>query len=783
MKLVEMKLAKTLAALMILLALASFEAMAQSTTEQINLSEVAVSENDYGQSLLNFVTFGQYDAPSDSSQKSLLSTVSRVICTIALYMMAVLSVVGGATYIIQTANKGVPGGQVISSFWLPLRICVSTILLIPLSSGYSTLQLKGVYPIASTGNAHGGLVANYGAEFLISNGAYNAPLLNSPREVINGLVASELCKIRTDAALRRESIQFVQRQNVNGTTFDYSKKPFGRITRPTEHPNYCGSISFLLPSTIEPTRLTTSNFDNVESNKLDYEDKAYIELKSRGPALIQSWQAQAAAIAAKIAYDEAALKDLQDNNNLAFKSEADKESAMLSAAANDLKSLYSSAEQQLQTELAEIVNSVRGAQSASGKPKWKEELEEYGWTYLAMIYWQTGQNMQLINSIASTLTFTYTQPTPDSEFQDDERNEKLQLRYKEVMSIIESTGYIADGGSGRFLDLGGVEDAGNSGSGFFKRWVASLTQSMMSSLVTDENSDFVTQMQSTGNSVGSFVDLSYHGIILAKSTVAGVEAGTKFTISRVSESASKIPFIGPVIGAFTGAGGGLLVGLATAIKVAAFEYFELIQRILGPLLLASFMLAIVLPCIPLFYWFMGVVSWILFYVECLIISPIWLAAHGTAEKEGWGTEHTRQGYMLMIGLYLNPILRCAGFFAVLVVLYPLTILIKWMSSYLIGVISTGAVTSPLMLVGAMLVLAFFGYSVANRVFSLPNEMFEKGLRWVNGGQEVTGDENSATKINAMVANFGYKAEGGFGAGKMSQQKAAGEGDPNKQNRN
>jgi len=73
------------------------------------------------------------------------------------------------------------------------------------------------------------------------------------------------------------------------------------------------------------------------------------------------------------------------------------------------------------------------------------------------------------------------------------------------------------------------------------------------------------------------------------------------------------------------------------------------------------MLAIVLPCIPLFYWFMGVVSRILFYVECLIISPIWLAAHGTAEKECWGTEHTRQGYMLMIGLYLNPILRCAGF--------------------------------------------------------------------------------------------------------------------------
>jgi hypothetical protein len=161
---------------------------------------------------------------------------------------------------------------------------------------------------------------------------------------------------------------------------------------------------------------------------------------------------------------------------------------------------------------------------------------------------------------------------------------------------------------------------------------------------------------------------------------------------------------------------------------------------------------------------MGIVSWLLFYVECLLISPIWLAAHGTAEKEGWGTDHTRQGYMLMIGLYLNPILRTAGFFTILVILFPLGTLVRWFGSYLAGVIATGAITSPLMVVGSMLILAFVGYTIANRVFSLPNELFEKGLRWVNGGQEVTGDENSATKINAMIGNFGYKAEGAMREG-------------------
>jgi hypothetical protein len=52
------------------------------------------------------------------------------------------------------------------------------------------------------------------------------------------------------------------------------------------------------------------------------------------------------------------------------------------------------------------------------------------------------------------------------------------------------------------------------------------------------------------------------------------------------------------------------------------------------------------------------------------------SAHGMAEPEGWGTEHTRQGYMLMIGLYLNPILRVAGFYAIFIALRPLLYLVS-----------------------------------------------------------------------------------------------------------
>lgn len=163
-----------------------------------------------------------------------------------------------------------------------------------------------------------------------------------------------------------------------------------------------------------------------------------------------------------------------------------------------------------------------------------------------------------------------------------------------------------------------------------------------------------------------------------------------------------------------------------------------------PLLLAGFTLAIVLPAIPMMFWLLGVISYMLFFVECLLVSTFWLAAHGTAEKEGWGSEHTRQGYMLMIGLYLNPILRVAGFFAMFVVLIPVGRLMSWLISYMAGVLD-GGWFSPFLIVGTFMLIAAFAYTALVRIFSLPSELFERGLRWINGGQEVTGDSGSEQK--------------------------------------
>ena len=72
--------------------------------------------------------------------------------------------------------------------------------------------------------------------------------------------------------------------------------------------------------------------------------------------------------------------------------------------------------------------------------------------------------------------------------------------------------------------------------------------------------------------------------------------------------------------------------------------------------------------------------------------------------------------------------------------------------YIGGVITSGF-TLLFNNMGAMILLCIFLYTALVRIFSLPAELFEKGLRWVNGGQEVTGDSRSEEQARHNVTVF------------------------------
>jgi len=376
----------------------------------------AVADDSYGQRLLNFIAHGTENPAGD--EKSLLSTVSLTLNAIALTLMAWLAIIGGATYVFQTANKGVPGGQVISSFWAPIRISTATILLIPLASGYSTLQY-GVIKMAEVGNHYGNEVASKGLKYLAENGAYRPPLLSDPTMMIAGWIGSEVCRQYINSYQQGERVRPVARSQESLASvkylysYDYAEL---EGAREASYPRraYCGALTIDMPREITTDTAHTRAVPAKVVRKLN--------------EIVAEMQPRVAEIASMILYDEAALRSLQNNGQSAQSSYESKASAVpeqIEGAAGKYVALVADYNTKVTAVVASSVNEVY---TDNAGRNWQEEITELGWMALGTAYWQVSQSQEKINALAKLLTPSYQEPQMDRNFDSDQRFSDVSLR-------------------------------------------------------------------------------------------------------------------------------------------------------------------------------------------------------------------------------------------------------------------------------------------------------------------------------------------------------------------
>ncbi|MBC7198340.1 MAG: DotA/TraY family protein [Pseudomonas balearica] len=753
------------------------------TTESISYLTQMNYSQDFGQKAIDWISFGT-DNPT-WGDKSLLSVISLSLNAIALAMMAWLAVIGGATYIFQTANKGVPGGQVISSFWAPIRISTATILLIPLSSGYSTLQY-GVITIAEKGNAHGSYLMGKGLDYLYDFGAYRAPGIPDGRAVIFSLIESEVCRQFINSFTKSENTittVFTHAQRKNDLTLE-SKVAY-RYNETSSSPtandprlDYCGAVAFTIEHDEDdgPSRekwLGDGFFIDADELTAHYGGPPIIA-EGQGK-LLQQAQKSAAEIAGMILSDEKALRDLQafgESQQSTYERAVSELNGKISTAAKLTQSAiatYNSGSQKLIAQTVSKLNDQKNLNDGSSGG-WRDQTKELGWMGLGTIFWQINISQSEINKLASTFNATITPPNPDKEWLADDRFVEMSMRISglkkqfgtiEKITANDKEKYDANQSLGQpeiIPSLSAISDAGAEGDG----WVdntksalyAAVAGTVRSALFKNSPDDLIINMQYFGSAMSTTAEALWWTKAITLNMARGMAESIGKSINDVANKVSSVP----VVGWLAKLGGGGAEGAGKGISFALEDISSMINYLIVAMIVVGFTLGVVLPTIPLTLWLMGVISWMLFFIECLLVSPMWMAAHGTAEKEGWGSEHTRQGYMLMIGLYLNPILRVAGFFAIFVALKPIAWLVSWFFDYVQGVVVSGF-AGLFILFGSVIICSIFAYSAMVRIFALPSELFERGLRWINGGQEVTGDNQTEKETRHTMAAFTSKGEG------------------------
>lgn len=740
-----------------------------ATQQQITELKGLDYSQDFGQKVINWIAHGT-DNPT-FGDKSLLSVVSLTLNAIALAMMAWLAVIGGATYIAQTANKGVPGGQVISSFWAPIRISTATILLIPLGSGFSTLQY-GVITVAEKGNAHGSYLMGVGLDHLYDFGAYRAPGIPDGRSVVFALIESEVCRQYINSYTNNENtIEIVPTNERQGDrlvaklAYKYNEAPtWGRANDPRN--DYCGAVAFSIEH--------SEYYEDPEMPKSWTIDKKTAAVSA--PPIIAEGQKKlleeirnrVMPIATKILSDEIALRQLQaqgQSQQSKYEQAVASLNGQIQGAASDVQAAIVYFNTESQKLIASTVNKINDEKNfvndSADAAGWREQTKAMGWPSLGTIFWQINVNQSAINKLANSFDATITKPNIDPDFGEDERFLEVASRVnglkKQFASIDKTKSVETNQSFGQpesIPTLSAIADAGAEGDGWLDAAKAALYEffsaGVKAAMFKGSSDDLILNMQYFGSALSTLAETAWWSKTVAVNVVRSAAETADQTARDVNNS---FLGLGMLAKPFTT---GVQLGSKT-VSFALQDVSGMLNYLILAMVVAGFTLGVVLPTVPLSMWLMGVVSWILFFIECLLVSPMWMAAHGTADKDGWGSEHTRQGYMLMIGLYLNPILRVAGFFAIFLAMRPLGWMVSWFFDYVQGVVVSGFVMLFIFM-GSVIISAIFAYSLLVRVFALPSELFERGLRWINGGQEVTGDSAGEKEARHNIAAFGGKSE-------------------------
>lgn len=747
-----------------------------STETQAGIDAVNATNNygqDFGQKVINWASYGT-DTPV-YGEPSLASTISRTLNFIALAMMAWLTVLGAATYVIQSANKGIPGGQVISSFWAPIRVSFAVLMLVPLTSGFSTLQY-GVITVAEKGNATANMLMKAGLDYLYDYGVYKPPLIPDGRTVMISLIRSEVCKQYINSytntqTVRQNEPKAIQLEDriVSRITYAYKEAPSQMEAQNNPRNDYCGSVAFSIghDSQDDDRFVSANTFHDTDEYTAHY----------GGPPLIAAEQVKVLAaarvsaekIAKTLLSDESALRNLQatGNGQSTYEKAVNELNGTIGGLGTDLNTALREFNVANQKTIASAVNKINDQRNKNDKTDggWREQTIAMGWPALGSIFWQINIQQSEINKLASSMEAVITNPSLDDEWLADDRFldvlarvDGLQKAYVAQHPSSQSVPQSDDNKS--FMQpavipsLSSIADAGAEGDGWIDNTksvvYAAVAGTMRSAMYKNSPDDLIINMQYFGSAVGTTAEGLFWAKAIATATVKTIQKAVKDDDGDASKDQSW----------FSGKLAWVMKKIASPAVFFGYLWDEisgLINYLLIAMIIVGFTLGIVLPTIPLTQWLMGVISWMLFFVECLLVSPMWMAAHGTAEKEGWGSEHTRQGYMLMIGLFLNPILRVAGFFMIFLLLRPVAWMTAWFFDYVQGVIVSGF-TLFFFIFGGVIVAAIFGHGALVRLFGLPSEVFERGLRWINGGQEVTGDSGAEKEVRSNYAAFVGKSE-------------------------
>lgn len=188
--------------------------------------------------------------------------------------------------------------------------------------------------------------------------------------------------------------------------------------------------------------------------------------------------------------------------------------------------------------------------------------------------------------------------------------------------------------------------------------------------------------------------------------------------------------------------GGAAVGVASFLSLGAAGATATIVSsfLIAPLAIlftTGISLAYILPNLPLLIWMGIIIGWTIMVVEAIVAAPLWAVMHLHPNGDDL-TGRGGNGYMLVLGLLLRPVLIIFGFIAAIVLSGLFGEFVNKIYFETFASSQIGGVGGFFATIAGTAIYAVIMYTVLTKTLNLMHVIPDQLMRWIGGGGEQLG---------------------------------------------
>lgn len=309
-------------------------------------------------------------------------------------------------------------------------------------------------------------------------------------------------------------------------------------------------------------------------------------------------------------------------------------------------------------------------------------------------------------------------------------------------------------------------DGGTTVKSQVEAWFNGLANWAMSGMVFylgEDGTDPVMQVKNIGDWMATFGE----AVLLTKAALTATVDG----LLEGSKAAANQSVLGTNLAGLMSVGPGVLKFVLTMIQ----ELWSVVQPGVLAILYGGYFLGMWIPMIPYYVFALGVIGWLVQVVEALAAGSLWMVMHLTPEGDDSFIGSQKQGYLLLMSLFARPALMVLGLVASMAILIPAVRFINASFMTAFRIIQADSVTGLLSLGGFMLIYSVIILGVFLLIFSLPQTLPDRILRWIGAGIADLGEQNTMSRIESGASGQAKAAAvaGAAGMARRAQDRAQG----------